>query len=197
MTVRAAVLALAALLAAGPAAGAMEFREARVCGPDACADVSRDTAFAAVDGGPSSGPPSRRAPFYELRVTVAAEGGPEARDVAFAVLVVPGAGRARTEDGAWMRLRPGSEAALRRAAAGVAPFPARRLDLSSRVVAAEPLGPPGPMDLRTPGADDPVTAAGGGGPGLLVLLGAGLAIVLAATAAAWRLARRGGTAPQS
>jgi hypothetical protein len=196
MTARALLLAVSALLVAAPLVQAKEFRDAKVCGPDGCAEVSRDAAFGAVDGGPSTGPPSRRAPFHELRITVAGGEGPGAEDVSFAVLVVPSARRARAEDGSWMRLRAGPAAALRRAAADVAPFPAARLDLSSRTVDVEPPAAPGPMNLRTPG-DEPAVAAGGDGPGLLVLLGAGLALVLAASAGAWRLTRRGGTAPQS
>jgi hypothetical protein len=194
MTVRAPALALAAVLLAVPPVAAKEFKDAKVCGPDGCAEVSRDTAFAA--GGPSAGPPDRRAPFHELRVTVAGGEGPGAEDLSFTVLVVPSARRARAEDGSWMRLRAETAAALRRAAADVAPFPAARLDLSSRAVDADALGEPGPMDLRSRGAE-PAAATDDGGPGLLVLLGAGLSIVLVATAGAWRWTRRGGTAPQS
>jgi hypothetical protein len=186
-------LAVLAVLALAPAAGAKEFKEAKVCGTDGCADVSRQVAFAAVDGGPTSRPPSGQLRFYELRVTVAEGPGPNAEEASFAVVVVPAARRARTEDGRWMLLRGRTSAALRRAADGLAPFPASELDLSSRVVEPEPRGQPGPMNLRTPGQE---AAGDGGGPGLLALGGAGLAIVLAATAAAWRLTRRRRAAAQ-
>ena len=184
------LMVVVAMLAVPAAAGAKGVEDAQACGASGCVAALTPDTYLIFEGGPGAPPPAAREPFYELRYRMMTGDGPEPEMVPMRMLYVPGARLLRGEDGVWMRPDRRAAEALRRHLTGVEPFPAARLDLSSRQAASDPQ--PGPMDLRTPG-QEPDSATGGGldaGPAI----GIGLALVLivagAALAAGSRRRRR-------
>ena len=119
------VLAAAAALtlAAAPSAVAKEVKQAQVCGPDACSTVDDEQARAALaEGGPPR-TPSSAGPYYDVRITVT--DGKEDHNWSYAA--VPSRAAARADDGTWMDMPASVTAIVRKAAAGVKPFPATNM----------------------------------------------------------------------
>lgn len=148
-------LAAAALTLASAAAakGPLEAGSVEICGPESCAAIEDEALLGWLGelraGGQTPGTPPPVGPFYELRGEVLA-------------WVLPDAAAVRSNMGgsSWYPLAPGLAEALRRAAAGVDPFPAPRITnvyLDEReAVEATPyaalLGPGTVADSPTPGA---------------------------------------------
>lgn len=126
------VVALAlAVPASAPAKGVSAMT---ACGASGCEDVDRTVAQGLHDRGSLEGNPtaaaarSAPAPFYRLRITIAA--GEER--MPWTTWFVPGRGLLRGGDdagqGAWLEMSGRAAAAMRRAVEGVRPFPAPRLE---------------------------------------------------------------------
>lgn len=158
-------------------ASAKGIAKAVACGATACRDATpRGHDAGIVEGGPLIAPPSTRAPWYRLRVTIGGPDMPEGPPLtivyvpALHVIRVTGSDRAAR----WMAPTDHSEEALKAAITGLVPFDAQTLDLSSpgpavkaRVVEVVP----------APSAGDPPSSDAGwlawvaGGAGALLLLG--------------------------
>jgi hypothetical protein len=117
------------LLVPAAAASAKGIAAAKICGVGGeCRSVEDREALAALESGSVSAAPAAQAPFYRLVITVRHE---DARDE-FSVLFVPAKNLTRSGEKyervyMWTELQPDAAAALRRAAAGLEPFPASRL----------------------------------------------------------------------
>ena len=180
---RALVLSLLVVLVAAPAAAGKGITDAVICGPERCAPAIDHTTFEAFEGGEPTEAPVRAAPFFQLRFNVMRGRGVHVDDeVPVTTLFLPGPGVVRAEDGTWRQLSGAVTRALRAKAFQIAPYPADRLDLRVRVLAAQMLGTPGPMDLVTPGAErtgaDPAPVAPLVVGGVLALLAAAAGVAL-------------------
>ena len=207
--------ALAAALALAPAvaAPAKELSKAELCGADRCVDITRDAAGERLEtgllGGAITPPPSEPGRFVKVNFTF--DEGEGVPGFGFTGLFVLSGAAMRHESGEWIRMSASERAWMRKVARAVEPFGADKLNAIApeiedpslaRTAAMRPSGPglqgpPGPMDLTTPGAEERAAAGGDGGPGTL-LIAALVAGALAALAfALTRLAsRRHGAAPQ-
>jgi hypothetical protein len=119
------VLAAAAALAlaAAPAAVAKEVTKAEVCGPDGCVSANdQQTRMTLIQGGAPTQPPIA-APYYEVRITMAA--GDETHTWGFAA--VPDRQVARADDGTWMRMPDETTGIVKQLTLGQKPYPASAL----------------------------------------------------------------------
>ena len=145
MLVLAAAAALA--LAAAPAAVAKEVKKAEVCGPDGCVSADDEqTRMTLLQGGPPTKPPTA-APYYEVRITMAA--GDETHTWGFAA--VPDRQAARADDGTWMRMPDEMTGIVKQLTLGQKPYPAAGL------IGAAP--PPEPKPVAAD-ADSPLWPEG-------------------------------------
>jgi hypothetical protein len=122
MTARAAVLALALLLAAAAPAAAKELGSAAICGAAGCTDVTDDATEAIVHGGSPTTAPRTAEPYYVVRVGVS-----DGRRIVdeFAFRWLPKAERLRGADGVWMTAPPRTQRELARLSAGMEPIGVR------------------------------------------------------------------------
>jgi hypothetical protein len=145
MLILAAAAALA--LAAAPAAVAKEVKKAEVCGPDGCVSADDEqTRMTLLQGGPPTTPPTA-APYYEVRITMAA--GDETHTWGFAA--VPDRQVARADDGTWMRMPDEMTGIVKQLTLGQKPYPA------SGLIGAAP--PPEPKPVAAD-ADSPLWPEG-------------------------------------
>jgi hypothetical protein len=189
------VVSLAAGLVLGvaaPPAGAKEVQQALACGADGCRDITAQVGHdeSVLQTGGFVDGPTRRAPFYRIRLTVG-EGNAHAT---WHVLYVPsqhivGSVDESTGRRVWSQA-PYGHSRVRRASRGLRPLPARRLPMPTRDErlvrgALPPEVVPAPADA--PGAP----AEGGVAWALLApALGLGGAGMLLGTRAARRRRRR-------
>ena len=177
------VLLAVAAAALGPAAGAAakEIASVKVCGAAGCADVTARTTMAIADGGPPTGWPDARSPFYRVKIAVRGEDGRSVPGWSFQW--VPAAQKIQFEDGTWGNPPSTAIEELERVTRGIEPLPARRLALPGDATAA-------PAPAPAPARDDGLPAIAW----VFLAAGAlGLAALLA-RAAAGILGRRGGSA---
>jgi hypothetical protein len=138
------LIALAALVAAPSSASAKEIVKVKVCGADGCV-TTHDAAIISglTDGGPPIVPPPMQGGVIRLRSAISEGGRIRAH---FTSWWAPSLRALIAEDGTWMRLPDRSAAAIDRAAAGFAPFPAETIGLTARPPAPKPAAPPAPGD---------------------------------------------------
>jgi hypothetical protein len=182
------VLLAIAAVALGPAAtaSAKEIAKVSVCGADGCHDKTDQATMAVTDGGPPTGWPDDKAPFYRVKISVKGEDGKTVPGWTF--LWVPAAQKVKFEDGTWGNPPSTTMDELDTLTRGIDPLPAAKLKLPEPVKPAEIVAP-----ARGPAADD-----GGGLPTVVWVfivagvLGIALALARGATSV---LGRRGGSAP--
>jgi hypothetical protein len=142
-----ALAAVLALALAPAAAAAKEITKAEVCGPDGCATVSDHSALSVIgNGGPPRTPPTA-APYYDVRVTVAAGD----QDFTWSYVAVPSRHAQRADDGTWMEMPPDVTALVEKYAAGRKPYP------SSEMVG---WAAPDPKPEASSGGDSPLWPEG-------------------------------------
>jgi hypothetical protein len=182
------VLLAIAAVALGPAAtaSAKEISKVSVCGADGCQDKTDQATMAITDGGPPTGWPDAKTPFYRVKISVKGEDGQTVPGWTF--LWVPAAQKVKFEDGTWGNPPSTTMDELDKLTRGIDPLPAARLKLPAPAQPAEIVAP-----APAPPADD-----GHGLPTVIwvfiVAGGLGIAAVLARGAASV-LGRRGGSAP--
>lgn len=174
--------ALLAVLVLAPApASAKNLQAARICGPDACAQVPEDQlSIHLVEGGSSSGP-ERPEPWYRVRVTVGGGGAHES----WWLVVLPHGGYTGYPDGPggyyeWGSISDATARMYRRLAGDLRPFPSSRLRLAQETP-AEPAAAPAAAQDEDDG-DGPAIAVAGAVAGGVLLAALGVS--------AWR--RRAG-----
>ncbi|MGZ4278554.1 MAG: hypothetical protein ACXVFK_16330 [Solirubrobacteraceae bacterium] len=176
MTARLPLATVAALLALAAPAHAKGVVKVMACGADGCRDVTaRAKSPALMEMGAEQGGPTAAGPgFVRLRITIG-DGG--AHGVKLTQLYVPARDLlAVHEDGGgwvWTTPLPAGSEVLRRAVRGVRPLPARRLPAAALRTVPSPA--PGPVAVRTAGADGGVPTWAWALAGLVVVLGAGAA----------------------
>ena len=163
-----AVLAIVALMLAGPAAASAKGVQAvQVCGASGCQDVDRSGDLEWIVGGnfPVDGP-DKPAPFYDVKVTIGHGGEQLDR---FTTAYLPGShmlrGQDENADPVWSQVSaPQSLAAFERATRGLRPYPASRLG----PLAADK-APPAVrvVEVYEPARDAAAGSASGDGPGAL------------------------------
>jgi hypothetical protein len=135
MTRLLSLITAVAALALPATAVAKEPVKATVCGAGGCV-TSKDRAaiLPLTEGGPLAPGPSKGAPAYRVRLTIAAgetsSGRPHTES--FTTWFAPSLHRMRGADGTWMELPTATLAALRHVAPGLRPFPAARLPLGGQ-----------------------------------------------------------------
>jgi hypothetical protein len=161
----AALITIALVLIAAPAASAKEITKVRACGSDGCVTTrDHDVIQALTNGGPPTVPPRTDGPVIRLRATVTEPGhGAVAHFVSW---WVPSEHLLVAEDGTWMPIGGAPSRALDRLTTGLTPFPA-----------AEELGLSTPAP--TPAAAPPASDDGGFDWLLVALPGAALALAAA------------------
>jgi hypothetical protein len=178
------VLLAIAAVALGPAAAASakEISKVSVCGSDGCHDKTDQATMAVADGGPPTGWPDARSPFYRVKISVKGEDGRTVPGWTF--LWVPAAQKVKFEDGTWGNPPSTTMDELDRLTRGIDPLPADRLELPADVAPA-----PAPAPAR-PASDDGLPTA----VWVFIVAGAlGIGLALARGAVAV-LGRRGGSA---
>ena len=182
------VLLAIAAAALGPvaAASAKEIATVKVCGLDGCHDVTDDATMAVTDGGPPTGWPDERSPFYRVKISVKGEDGETVPGWTF--LWVPAAQKVKFEDETWGNPPSTTIDELNALTRKIDPLPASKLVLPA---------PAEPVEIVAPAEAPAQPAADDGLPTIVwVLIAAGalgLAALLARGAAAV-FARRGGSA---
>ncbi|HEY6098429.1 MAG TPA: hypothetical protein VIW03_03305 [Anaeromyxobacter sp.] len=171
-----------------PTAAAKGIAEVTACGASGCQDATPDKDrhdFGIVEGGPQIGPPSAKAPWFRLRVRLGVPDQPVGSAIRIAYIPSLHVIRTTQTDGSdtWMQPTAHSENALKRAVAGLVPFDAETLDLSTHT-----------KTLPAPRVDEVVPAPRPGDPpssdGAWVPWAAGGAAVLLLLAATGLLLRR-------
>jgi hypothetical protein len=179
--------ALAVVALPAPAL-AKEPVKATVCGAGGCV-TSKDKAaiLPLTEGGPLAPGPSKGAPAYRVRLTIAAGETPSGKPhtESFTTWFAPSLHRLRGSDGTWMELPATTLAALRHVAPGLRPFPAARLPLGGQYSG------PGSDSLapETYAPKPAPVAEASNGPSALLLGGIGLAVLVVALLLARALSR--------
>lgn len=181
------VLLAIAAAALGPAAAASakEIASVKVCGADGCRDRTDLATMAVAEGGPPTGWPDAKTPFYRVKIAVKGENGETVPGWSF--LWVPAAQKVKFEDGTWGNPPSTTMDELKALTRGIDPLPASRLELPVPPKAAASAAPA----KAPPPADDGLPAVAWG---FLIAGGLGVAALLARVAAS-ALGRRGGSAP--
>jgi LPXTG-motif cell wall-anchored protein len=131
----AVVPVIAVCLMLAPGACAKGIKEVTACGANGCRVVTpkHHDDLGVLEGGAPVAPPDRKAPYFEVKATMLIPEGNGPPPV-LRLVWVPSLHLVRTssQPAAWTSTTPRSEAALRRAVAGLEPRPAAGLDLSTR-----------------------------------------------------------------
>jgi hypothetical protein len=180
---RAIVLAALAALALAAAAPAKEVTSLTVCGTDGCERITAHAALQGfMDGGYETLAPEQAGPFFTVKAAMR-HGGDDAGGWTVQYLRAANLIRAEAEYGkdVWTRPARVTAQALRDAARGLQPYPAKQLG---------PVREPPPAAVEDPPARVSRPASGGGSSQLALAGGAIAALVLLAGGLAARRHRR-------